>query len=633
MSSTSSLSEDDSIDLPSCDNLIQRTVSDPECPCYHQPQTSMLNKLLTSTMKPLTSRQRSNTLPSSFEALTGYENDNGQIEEECRKLQVTLREMAANHDQLSGSNDSVFGSNDKLDNGQDGILFETQPKETMNEDIDVKNKPIISETTFGVPLFEDDITAVQVSTVEVPPVGATCDMNCNPKVFEDEMKDGKHHKGDKKTSLFDTLKKRFLKFIDSKFDNEMSAKCKVPNQMCNPFKSLSHNENDENNLLSNLDGPFQSFAVREFPMSSYPDYLKTENKNSEYLLSSYSLGKQILQPGQESVDTENMSKNQQHSGNIPVTPETHSKTCDHHESDKTKHQSICKHKLMKKLSRSKKICDDDVIINGCDHCSTGSFVNGAHNSCDTQKCNRNTILNDYADSIECNKFTIGEMKSVRKGSLVSLKINGNGFKYVGKNSSGHQSNGDTNFNLEFSGKFVRGHQGDVNKSEGDNSCFKPQVSSFCRNELQQLNSENGCRTKLIVEETDNKNVSIKGHQGTQPFVAHQHIDHGNCSSQICEKLNQNHIMRNGCSERLSSSHNDLSSCNPRSIKSGADSVPSIPSSVTQEAFQMSSTRLCRFYHVFKQGELSNLVVNHIDNLSVVSCTYDHGNWCLVSFKT
>jgi hypothetical protein len=69
------------------------------------------------------------------------------------------------------------------------------------------------------------------------------------------------------------------------------------------------------------------------------------------------------------------------------------------------------------------------------------------------------------------------------------------------------------------------------------------------------------------------------------------------------------------------------SCENLSSHNGADYVPS---TVTKEEFQM--TRLCRYYHVFKEGELSDLIFSHVDNLSVQSCMYDHGNWCLTAEK-
>ena len=40
----------------------------------------------------------------------------------------------------------------------------------------------------------------------------------------------------------------------------------------------------------------------------------------------------------------------------------------------------------------------------------------------------------------------------------------------------------------------------------------------------------------------------------------------------------------------------------------------------------------RFYHVFREGELVDLIERHVDNLHILSCFYDHANWCVVAEK-
>ena len=45
-----------------------------------------------------------------------------------------------------------------------------------------------------------------------------------------------------------------------------------------------------------------------------------------------------------------------------------------------------------------------------------------------------------------------------------------------------------------------------------------------------------------------------------------------------------------------------------------------------------STKLCRYYHVFREGELEKLISSHIKDLHIVQCFYDHANWCLVAVK-
>ncbi len=40
----------------------------------------------------------------------------------------------------------------------------------------------------------------------------------------------------------------------------------------------------------------------------------------------------------------------------------------------------------------------------------------------------------------------------------------------------------------------------------------------------------------------------------------------------------------------------------------------------------------RFYHVFKENELNELMKNHCEELNIYSSYYDHGNWCICATK-
>lgn len=44
------------------------------------------------------------------------------------------------------------------------------------------------------------------------------------------------------------------------------------------------------------------------------------------------------------------------------------------------------------------------------------------------------------------------------------------------------------------------------------------------------------------------------------------------------------------------------------------------------------TDLCRFYHVFREGELDSLITQHVPELKIIRSCYDHANWCLVVEK-
>lgn len=40
----------------------------------------------------------------------------------------------------------------------------------------------------------------------------------------------------------------------------------------------------------------------------------------------------------------------------------------------------------------------------------------------------------------------------------------------------------------------------------------------------------------------------------------------------------------------------------------------------------------RYYHVFREGELAELIENHVDELHVKHAYFDHANWCVVAEK-
>ncbi|KAF7287215.1 hypothetical protein GWI33_002036 [Rhynchophorus ferrugineus] len=40
----------------------------------------------------------------------------------------------------------------------------------------------------------------------------------------------------------------------------------------------------------------------------------------------------------------------------------------------------------------------------------------------------------------------------------------------------------------------------------------------------------------------------------------------------------------------------------------------------------------RYYHVFREGELDQLIDKYVDNLHIVSSTYEHASWCIVAEK-
>ncbi|XP_054715295.1 uncharacterized protein LOC129224772 [Uloborus diversus] len=76
----------------------------------------------------------------------------------------------------------------------------------------------------------------------------------------------------------------------------------------------------------------------------------------------------------------------------------------------------------------------------------------------------------------------------------------------------------------------------------------------------------------------------------------------------------------------------------RSVDEVSRSELSRGSSLSQSTSQESlpgggGTMAChRYYHVFRQGELDDLIESHVDSLHIISSYYDHANWCVIAEK-
>ncbi|KAM4709653.1 putative tRNA methyltransferase 9B [Discoglossus pictus] len=52
----------------------------------------------------------------------------------------------------------------------------------------------------------------------------------------------------------------------------------------------------------------------------------------------------------------------------------------------------------------------------------------------------------------------------------------------------------------------------------------------------------------------------------------------------------------------------------------------------QETDILDSNAYMRYYHVFRDGELCNILENEVPELRIISSCYDHGNWCIIAEK-
>lgn len=61
-------------------------------------------------------------------------------------------------------------------------------------------------------------------------------------------------------------------------------------------------------------------------------------------------------------------------------------------------------------------------------------------------------------------------------------------------------------------------------------------------------------------------------------------------------------------------------------------VKSKHGSISDDICSKKSTHLCRYYHVFKEGELNDLILQNIPQVKIIKSCYDHSNWCVIVEK-
>ncbi|KAL1459699.1 hypothetical protein WDU94_011656 [Cyamophila willieti] len=75
---------------------------------------------------------------------------------------------------------------------------------------------------------------------------------------------------------------------------------------------------------------------------------------------------------------------------------------------------------------------------------------------------------------------------------------------------------------------------------------------------------------------------------------------------------------------------------PPEVLTTAESVETSLSGSTSQESSLSETggsiTYHRYYHVFREGELDQLIERYVENLHVISSYYDHANWCVVAEK-
>ncbi|KAM8940467.1 putative tRNA methyltransferase 9B [Pelodytes ibericus] len=63
-----------------------------------------------------------------------------------------------------------------------------------------------------------------------------------------------------------------------------------------------------------------------------------------------------------------------------------------------------------------------------------------------------------------------------------------------------------------------------------------------------------------------------------------------------------------------------------------DSILDETVAISNQETDIDSNAYMRYYHVFREGELCNLLETDVPELRVISSCFDHGNWCIIAEK-
>ena len=120
---------------------------------------------------------------------------------------------------------------------------------------------------------------------------------------------------------------------------------------------------------------------------------------------------------------------------------------------------------------------------------------------------------------------------------------------------------------------------------------------------------------------------------TLPLIRSRHSNEHSAFQQARSKTNTT-----AASVSLSEEELRMSLCARRPklpLKKLIDKEDSLSISTSQDSLPSDAggtVTLHRYYHVFRQGELDQLIERYVENLHIISSYYDHANWCIVAEK-
>lgn len=134
-----------------------------------------------------------------------------------------------------------------------------------------------------------------------------------------------------------------------------------------------------------------------------------------------------------------------------------------------------------------------------------------------------------------------------------------------------------------------------------------------------MESSEGCSDKGSIERDTNSMTRYSG-------------DGGSTASLVsCPEWK--HLKANG---RSSSNHSRTSLDSEKNAKTIPNSLHPSYSDTSQESLPSDNVggeiTYHRYYHVFREGELDQLIEKYVENLHIISSYYDHASWCIIAEK-
>ena len=206
---------------------------------------------------------------------------------------------------------------------------------------------------------------------------------------------------------------------------------------------------------------------------------------------------------------------------------------------------------------------------------------------------------EYGDTIYSDEKI--KVKLEKRGEN---KIETGGTNYISiEAESGSVANGSESGYIDCKGRF-------------DNKKMIDDSNSIYNGTVNGVGSKL-CDTKLNEEKDSGKRTSkLSKRKSLNNVRKGESKDMCNADNETTHELDQTRNLGKSCD-------NTGTNC--------LDDIPDV-SCVGKAKEGSVSTKLCRYYHVFREGELEKLISSHIKDLHIVQCFYDHANWCLVAVK-